>query len=207
MVKPWRWQSRGSRQPLPASSAASSGPFLLLTKSGTCNQQERGRCCFHGSSGSSLHPQWREAPGCPLFGSSGARRWCPCGHTAPGLPCTTKVMAESPPWAPRGPSEAPTALRGRELGRTRDLLRRDLYKEPPDRAVLATPGWKQSRRCGDIRGVWGYRGRGQPGWGKGKQPNTIWDGHTPTLLSSSQSCSDLPQPGHSCHTLAPNKLP
>lgn len=146
--------------PAPASSAARSGPFRLLTKSGTCNRQEQGRCCFHGSSGSSLHPQWREAPGCPLFGSSGAHQQCPCGHTAPGLPCTTKAIGDSPPWGPRGPSEAPTALGGRELGGTRDLLlrqrrhlRRDLCKEPPDRAVLPSKPreWEQSRNCGDIR--------------------------------------------------------
>lgn len=195
-MKPWRWQNRGRRHPLlelapaPASSAASSGPFRLLTKSGTCNQQERGRCCFHGSSGSSLRPQWREAPGCPLFGSSGARRWCPCGHTVPGLPCTTNVMAESPSQGPRGPSEAPTALRGRELGRTRDLLRqrcllrRDLYKEPPDRAALATPG------VGAEQEVWGHqRGVGTSegsGWGRRKQPNTVWDGHMPALLTRTE---------------------
>lgn len=194
--QPRRWQSRGRRgdipspgwHPLRQSSAASSGPFRLLTKSETCNQQERGRCCFHGSSGSSPHPQWREAPGCLLSGSSGARRRCPCGHTAPELPCSTKGMADSPAWAPPGPSGAPTALGEKELGGTRDLLlrqrcplRRDVYKEPPDRAVP-----RSGSRAGGLgtsemaQRVWGYRAQGR-GWGGGKQPNTVWDGHMPVL--------------------------
>lgn len=103
------------------------------------------------------------------------------------------------PGTPRTPRISHSG--GRELGGTRDLLlrqrwhlRRDLCKEPPDRAVLPSrpQEWEQGRRCEDIRDgtedmgvrdMWGYRGQGQRGWGREKQPNTVWGGHMPTLLS------------------------
>lgn len=119
----------------------------------------------------------------------------------PNCPAPQMASGTRLPGDPEDPQNLPQHSGGRELGGTRDLLlrqrwhlRRDLCKEPPDRAVLPSRPreWEQGRRCENIRDgtedmgvrdMWGYRGQGQRGWGREKQPNTIWGGHMPTLLS------------------------
>lgn len=182
--------------PASARSAAASGLPQPLTKPGRCIRQGRGRCCSPGRSGSSLHPRWRAAAGRPPSGSSGDRRWCRCGHTAPARPCTPNAIRDSPPGTARPPREAPTGPR-----RGSDVPG-GAWRPPLRQRHCLTTATSQNRPAEQPRGaaaapeplLRGRGGRRRPG--PARAGEEAWDGRPRSARHRPTAAAPL-----SCHGL------